>query len=393
MSCWSNACASAGTLRRPPRAERAGVAHLYLHTPFCAAKCPYCDFNSVAGRQEEHAAYVEALLEEVRRLPPGPYATVFLGGGTPTFLGARLLDRLLGGVRAHVRLAEGYEWTCEANPGSSDAERFAVLAEHGVNRLSIGVQSTQAHHLRTLGRVHGADEAARTVELAVARFPRVSADLIHGLPGQTMPELDADLDLLERSRLRHASIYHLTYEPGTEFHARRQRGEMHEVDTELSQRQATRIAERLAGMGLRRYETSNFAVPGEESRHNLAYWTQADYQAAGAGAVSMVDGVRATRRRHPGMYASAIREGGDAVELREMIDARTRLREAWMLGLRLVRGVAIGRLEALGDARSRWQATAEALIGFGLLAEAEGRLALTEEGRLLQDEVTLRLMP
>src|SRR5258708_1572237 len=114
--------------------------HLYLHVPYCAAKCPYCDFNSIAGRDDERAAYVEALISEVGTLPAGPYDTVFIGGGTPTALGPHLLARLLAGVRAHIKLADGYEWTCEANPGSSDAERFRVLAEHGVNRISLGVQ-------------------------------------------------------------------------------------------------------------------------------------------------------------------------------------------------------------------------------------------------------------
>ncbi|MHC5067599.1 MAG: coproporphyrinogen-III oxidase family protein, partial [Planctomycetota bacterium] len=163
--------------------------HLYLHVPYCAAKCPYCDFNSVAGREGEQDAYVAALLAEVRSLPSGPYQTVFIGGGTPTALSAGQLATLLSGVRDHISLAAGYEWTCEANPGSADAERFAVLAEHGVNRLSLGVQAVQDHHLRFLGRIHDVIEADRALELAQAAVARVSADLIIGLPDQTDAEL------------------------------------------------------------------------------------------------------------------------------------------------------------------------------------------------------------
>ena len=367
--------------------------HLYLHTPYCAAKCPYCDFNSIAGRDQEHAAYVAALLAEVQRLPRGPYATVFIGGGTPTMLGAALLADLLAGVRDHIRLADGAEWTCEANPGSSDAERFAVLAAHGVNRISLGVQSTHDHHLAALGRVHRAAEAERAIALAMAHVPRVSADLIYGLPRQTDAELAADLDLYRRHGLRHASVYHLAYEPGTEFHARRARGELAEIPAERSQRFAATIAEAFTGMGLPAYETSNFAAPGEESRHNLAYWHGADYHAAGAGAVSTVDGVRATREPHPARYIAAIAAGGDAISRREALSPLDRLREAWMLGLRLAEGVALDRLDRHGDAEARWAPRAQPLIDLDLLERTATALRLTTKGRLVQDEVTVALMP
>lgn len=367
--------------------------HLYLHIPYCAAKCPYCDFNSIAGRHDEHQAYVNALLGEVARLPRGPYATVFMGGGTPTLLGAALLERLLAGLRRHLLLAPGYEWTCEANPGSSDAERFAVLAAHGVNRLSLGVQSTHDHHLRFLGRVHSAHEAESALAAAAAAVPRLSADLIMGLPGQTAAELDADLELYRRHRLEHASVYHLAYEPGTEFHARRQRGELHEIDPAASQEWFARRAAALAALGLPAYETSNFARPGEECLHNLAYWRQHDWQAAGAGAVSMVGRERATRERHPARYIAAIAKGGDAIAARETLSDEEYLSEAWMLGLRLVEGVATARLAELGDRPQRWRERASQLADLGYLVEKDGRLALTAAGRAVQDEVTVQLMP
>ncbi|MBN8525970.1 MAG: radical SAM family heme chaperone HemW [Planctomycetes bacterium] len=367
--------------------------HLYLHVPYCAAKCPYCDFNSIAGRGDEHAAYVDALLTEVRRLPDGPYDTVFIGGGTPTILGWALLARLLDGVRRHIRLADGYEWTCEANPGSSDADVFAVLAEHGVNRISVGVQSTHERHLRFLGRVHGAADADRAIAAACAAVPRVSADLMFGLPGQTIAEVEADLGLYRRHGLGHASVYHLAFEPGTEFHARRARGEMADIDGDASRELIDLVASRLDGMGLPAYETSNFARPGQECRHNLAYWRLADYHAAGAGAVSTVAGVRLTREKHPGAYIAAITGGGDAAWRSEAISPIDRLREAWMLGLRLSEGVDLDRLADLGDDPARWSAQAAVLADLGLVVRTAGRLALAPAARHAQDEITVRLMP
>jgi putative oxygen-independent coproporphyrinogen III oxidase len=369
------------------------VRHLYLHVPYCAAKCPYCDFNSIAGRDDEHLAYVDALLAEVRRLPAGPYDTVFVGGGTPSLLAPRLVARLFAGLRDHLRLAAGYEWTCEANPGSADAERFALMAEHGVNRLSLGVQSTHDHHLKLLGRVHSAHEAERALALARAAVPRVSADLIMGLPGQTDAELAADLELYRRHDLHHASVYHLAYEPGTEFHARRGRGELAEIDPAESRRRFAGLWQAFDALGLRLYETSNFARAGHESRHNLAYWRERDYHAAGAGAVSTVAGERLTREKHPARYIEAIAAGGDAAWKRETIGAAERLREAWMLGLRLAEGVATARVAALGDDPARWRPRADALIGEGMVEEVDGRLRLTRAGRPVQDEVTVYLMP
>jgi putative oxygen-independent coproporphyrinogen III oxidase len=368
-------------------------AHLYLHVPYCAAKCPYCDFNSIAGRHDEHAAYVTALLSEIRRLPRGPYRTIFIGGGTPTLLGPRLLAELLHGVRQHITLTADYEWTCEANPGSADAERFAILAEHGVNRLSLGIQSTHDHHLRVLGRVHNADEAERALALATQAVPRVSADLIMGLSGQTADELRADIALYKRHHLRHASLYHLTYEPGTEFHAQRERGNMRDIDSQLSRELYDIVWDELTQLGLALYETSNFSIPGEESRHNLAYWNGADYHAAGAGAVSTVQRLRITREKHPAQYIAAIMRGENAAWKSEPISASEHIRETWMLGLRLARGVAHQAVQQAGDNPARYQSRVQALVDNGLIDDDGTHIRLTRSGRPVQDEVTVYLMP
>ncbi len=375
---------------RPPASQ---PKHLYLHVPYCVHKCPYCDFNSIAGRDAEHAAYVDALLSEVRSLPRGPYDTVFIGGGTPTILAPALLERLMIGLAEHLRLNDNYEWTCEANPGSADATRFAILAAHGVNRLSLGVQSTHDHHLRFLGRVHSSLEAEQAIALARAAVPRVSADLIMGLPQQTADELRRDLELYRRHDLHHASVYHLTYESGTEFHARRSRGELTDIDPTISRELFDLVWNGLENLNLHMYETSNFSYPGQESRHNLAYWYGRDYYAAGAGAVSCIAGVRQTREKHPAAYITRIQTGGDATWRSETLDAKVLLTETWMLGLRLTTGVSLSQLAQMGDPEHRWRSRAQALIDAGLLEEHQQHLRLTRAGRPVQDEVTIYLIP
>lgn len=385
----------------------AAVRHLYLHVPYCAAKCPYCDFNSIAGRDDEHGAYVSALLAEVARLPPGPYATVFIGGGTPTALRPALLDCLLAGVADHIDVTDDYEWTCEANPGSSDETTFRVLADHGVNRVSLGVQSIHDHHLRYLGRVHDAAQAERAISAAREIFPRVSADLIVGLPDQTLAEIALELEVYRRHQLDHASVYHLAIEPGTEFHARHQRGELSMPDQDHAQMVLETVWAQLEALGLAAYETSNFARPGQACRHNLAYWRQADYHAAGAGAVSTVAGQRVTRQPHPARYIAALADNSAdnsadisaehtdsaLVWKRETLSREEQLTECWMLGLRLAEGVPTDRLAVLGDSPDRWLPIAERLANDGQLVIESGSLRLTPSGRRVQDAVTVALLP
>lgn len=369
------------------------IRHLYIHIPYCSAKCPYCDFNSIAGRDDEFAAYIDALLREATTLRPGPYETVFIGGGTPSILPPPLLERLLVGLGQHITLAPGHEWTCEANPGSADAERFAILAAHGVNRLSIGVQSTHPQHLRWLGRGHSVAEAEACVREARRQVARVSADLIFGLPAQTDHDLQSDLTLYARQDLDHASVYHLAIEPGTIFAARAARGQLREIEEGRSAAQFALVHAGLEALGLLAYETANFARPGAACRHNLAYWHQRDYAAIGAGAVSTIAGQRCTREAHPARYIARIMAGGDAITQHEQLSPRDCLIETWMLGLRLQQGVALERLAAQGDRTERWRPLAEQLIAEDLLDETNGHLRLTARGRLLQDHVTRRLMP
>ena len=199
--------------------------------------------------------------------------------------------------------------------------------------------------------------------------------------------------MYRRHDLSHASVYHLTYEPGTEFHARRGRGELRDIAPEDSRRQFELLYDAFADLGLAAYETSNFARAGQASRHNLAYWRQRDYHAAGAGAVSTVAGVRVTREKHPAAYITAIARGDAAAWRSETITPAERLRETWMLGLRLTEGVSLTEVAAHGDPATRWRPRADALIAEGLIAERDGHLFLTRAGRPVQDEVTVYLMP
>lgn len=364
-------------------------AHGYLHIPFCLRKCPYCDFPSRPGTAEEQAGYVEALLIELAEQDHGRYQTLYIGGGTPTILALPVWDRLLRGVRARIELAAQAEWTVEANPATDLAEVLPRLAAAGVNRLSLGCQSFQAPGLAVLGRSHDAAQAQAALTLATRIFPQVNADLIIGWPGQTVADLLADLRILAQYDLDHVSVYHLGIEPDTGF----ARQGLPPIDEERSRELLLTAWEQLARLGWPAYETSNFARPGHECRHNLAGWRQADYQAAGAGAVSTVAGWRRRRLPDPADYLAAVHSGRTPMADSEELTADLVLAEAWMLGLRLVEGVGEDRLQALGDDPARFGPLADRLAADGLLVRQAGRIRLTLAGRLVQDRVTVTLLP
>ncbi len=368
------------------------ASHLYLHVPFCRRKCGYCAFSSVPGAAELHGPYLEALLVELDRLPHGDWHTLHVGGGTPTILGAEACARLLAAVPRPAPAVDR-EWTVEANPTVAAILCFTALAAGGVNRISLGVQSTNPRLLAVLERAQDPGEATEVVSAARERFLRVGIDLIVGIPGQTEADIEQDVIWAAERGVDHVSAYALSLDPGSRLHARgAQRGW-----TELDGRSCALLLERawtaLAAAGYAQYETSNFSRPGGESRHNLAYWLGADYAAAGAAAVSTLDGVRRRREPDPAAYIAAIGAGGDAVVECETLTPAIRLAETWMLGLRLVSGVSRARLVAVGDDPARWEPLAAALAAEGLLVIDAERVALTPAGRLVQDAVTVRLLP
>ena len=339
----------------------ATVGSLYLHIPFCERRCEYCDFAAVAGLRG-HEAYVAALRSEVRALAGlgGPMETVFIGGGTPSLLPPELLATVLDEVRQCLGIAPGAEVTMEANPSSTTGPRLQAWLQAGVNRVSLGVQSLDDAALRFLGRVHDAAAAREAMwSLRDSGVPRWSVDLIHSVPGLDDDAWRRTLDTVLEHGPRHLSCYELTVEEGTPLHRRVAAGAARVVDDETALRQHWLAVDTAAAAGLRQYEVSNLAVPGDECRHNLVYWSNRHWLAAGCGAhghvpaalAAVVTGtpaepgdvaVRYWHHRDPAAYVTAV-AGGRPLAGFEAVGAGQHEAERVMVGLRLARGV---RLEA-----------------------------------------------
>jgi putative oxygen-independent coproporphyrinogen III oxidase len=283
---------------------------LYVHIPWCVRKCPYCDFNSHerSGALPEKE-YVDKLLEDLEALLPSVWgrrlSSVFIGGGTPSLFAPRSIDALLSGVRARLTLEPGAEITLEANPGAVEAARFRGFRDAGVSRISVGVQSFDDAMLQKLGRIHGADEARRALEAALAVFGNVNLDLMYGLPGQSLAMARADIEAGVATGVPHLSAYQLTVEPNTVFFSKPPPLPEHDLCADMQ----VMIEELLKQNGFQHYETSAFARPGHRCRHNLNYWEFGDYLGIGAGAhgkVSFPDRVtRHSRMKQPREYLSA----------------------------------------------------------------------------------------
>ncbi len=296
---------------------------LYIHVPWCVRKCPYCDFNSHEARGAlPEGEYVAALLADLESALPQvwgrPVLTVFIGGGTPSLLSVSALDALLSGVRARLPLAVDAEITLEANPGTVEAGKFRGFRSAGVNRLSLGIQSLNDRHLQALGRIHDAGEARRAAELALATFDNVNLDLMYGLPGQTQKGAEADIAALIALTPQHVSAYHLTIEPNTYFH--RYPPAVPDDDAAAAMQEA--VETRLAAAGYAHYETSAFARPGRQGRHNLNYWNFGDYLGIGAGAHSKISFknniLRYSCARQPKAYLTQLAAGSAVSERREL---------------------------------------------------------------------------
>jgi len=360
------------------------LRHVYVHFPFCARKCPYCDFNSHARRDDEIDAYIDALVAEGRAWSGRVRAeTVFFGGGTPTHCSAAQLERYVGLLLDVLAPAADAEITVEANPGSVDEAKVATLRRVGVNRVSMGAQSFHDHHLATLGRIHVAADTARSAATVRAGgIPRLSLDLILAVPGQTLAEQAADVEQVLALGPEHVSGYVLTYEEGTVFTKRMRQGHLPppRPDRELAHLHLVRDA--LERAGFLRYEISNFARPGAQSRHNLAYWNNADWLGLGAGAQSHSCGRRWKNVDDPRAYTEAIQGTGEAVVWHESVSPPWQLFESLMMGLRLVDGVDLDALAARYRIDVR-DVNAAALAGHeaaGFLRHDGARLRLTSAG-------------
>ncbi|HQT72982.1 MAG: coproporphyrinogen III oxidase [Acidiphilium sp. 37-67-22] len=376
---------------------------LYIHWPFCKAKCPYCDFNSHVRERIPEQRIVAALLAELEyeaaRLGPRRLTSIFFGGGTPSLMAPDSVAALIGRATSLFAPAPDLEITLEANPTSIEAGRFRAYREAGVNRVSIGVQSLNDDALRFLGREHGAAEALEAVELGRAIFPRLSFDLIYARPGQTLAAWRAELGAALAVGLDHLSLYQLTIEPGTRFATAHARGDfaLPEDDDAAALYDAT--AEEAARFGLAPYEISNYAKPGEESRHNLAYWRYRDYAGIGAGAhgrICLGETLLATRRhRAPEEWAARVEASGHGSTEEVEIGADERAREALLMGLRLAEGIdraayaaRTGR-DLLGLLDPDMTARA---IEAGYLDITAARVTATYEGRKRLDSLLAALL-
>jgi oxygen-independent coproporphyrinogen-3 oxidase len=379
---------------------------LYLHIPYCLAKCPYCDFNSYAARVWPEDAYADALIDELARYTgeetfAGATATsIFFGGGTPSLFAPRTIARLLDAAGRHLTLASEVEITLEANPGTVDEERLAGFVAAGVNRLSIGVQSFQPRLLEALGRRHSVEDSIRALRAArAAGFTNLSLDLIYAVPEQSLEECAADVARAIEIAPDHVSAYNLTYEKGTAMHRELREGRIRAAAEELEVAMFHLVRDRLADAGHAQYEISNYARPGREARHNQAYWRGTPYLGLGAGANSFAPragaadgsgsfGTRWENLRDPNRYMESVRASGMAVATSEQLTRAQAMGEACWLGLRERRGLDPAAFAArfavpLCDAFPH----VEQLLHDDLVEWHDERLRLTSRGLLVADTV------
>ncbi|MCZ8149918.1 MAG: radical SAM family heme chaperone HemW [Roseomonas sp.] len=376
---------------------------LYIHWPFCAAKCPYCDFNSHVREKVDHTAFAAALRAELVREAARaneaggrrPLASIFFGGGTPSLMRPETAAALIEDARRLFDPLPDLEITLEANPTSVERDKLRDFRAAGVNRVSLGVQALDFAALSFLGRKHDVGDAIRALDFARETFPRVSFDMIYARPGQDEAAWRAELRRALALAADHLSLYQLTVEPGTQFATLHARGAFALPEGDEAARLYAATVEEAARFGLLPYEISNYAQPGAESRHNLAYWRYGDYIGIGAGAhqrLTMPDGRLLAARRHraPEEWLARVRRDGHAVTEEAALSPRDRGREALLMGLRLTEGVDPARIEARSTLRfdeAVDMAMLETLCAEGLLTWRDGRLAATPDGLLRLDAI------
>jgi oxygen-independent coproporphyrinogen-3 oxidase len=374
---------------------------VYIHWPFCASKCPYCDFNShVRAGSIDEARFLRAYLTELRHwaeLAPGRRVTsIFFGGGTPSLMAPSTVSTILEAIGEAWSVAADAEITLEANPSSVEAARFRGYRSAGVNRVSLGVQSLDDADLRALGRLHTVKEARAAIEVAGSTFTRCSFDMIYARPGQTPEAWRTELTLALALAGRHLSLYQLTIEPETPFAALHARGKLRVPDGEMAHDLFELTQELTEAAGLPAYEISNHAAPGEECRHNLTCWRYDEYAGIGPGAHGRVVVAGGTRHatsteRLPERWLQRVEADGHGMIERLPLSRAEQADEALLMGMRLSEGLDLGRLAAVSGMRPADRAVND-LIGLGLIERyGEDRLRASRSGRIVLNEVVLRL--
>ncbi|MBV9491718.1 MAG: radical SAM family heme chaperone HemW [Verrucomicrobia bacterium] len=358
-----------------------GVRHLYVHIPFCLQVCPYCSFYKEASDRHKTQPFLDALLAELQLLDLDLRCeTIFFGGGTPTALSLTQLDYLLSGLRRCLDLSAVREWTFEMNPATVSRDKARLLLGHGVNRISMGVQSFDAGLLKTLGRVHSVDQVLRSYEiLRQAGFHNVNLDFIFGVPGQTLSQWQDTLAEALRLRPEHLSAYCLTYEEDTAYFEKLKSGEFRQ-DTDQDADFFEATMETLGQAGYDQYEISNFALPGYECAHNVAYWLGEDYAGLGPSAYSTIGACRWQNVCSTADYIAQIQQGRPPRTNEESLSPRTKTAERLAFGLRTKWGVPERELAGLVPDLS-------AMLDEGHLERSGDRIRLTVRGRLVADSV------
>ncbi|MDO5657310.1 MAG: radical SAM family heme chaperone HemW [Paracoccus sp. (in: a-proteobacteria)] len=379
---------------------RHGGFGLYVHWPFCASKCPYCDFNSHVAAFVDQAAWRDALRSEIARvgaLVPGRVLnSIFFGGGTPSLMEPETVAAVIDAARAVWPLANDCEITLEANPGSVEAGRFAGFADAGVNRVSLGVQALNDNDLRRLGRLHSVADARRAYDLARDAFGRVSFDLIYARQHQDMAAWKAELTEAATMAVDHLSLYQLTIEDGTAFAARQAAGGLKGLpDDEIAADMYLFTQDYLDALGLPAYEVSNHARVGAESRHNLIYWRQGDWAAVGPGAhgrLSLPEGrVETVAARAPGDWLARVKTRGTGEVSRVVQSAQDHALEYLLMSIRLREGVDLTRYAALGG---RFDARGLGIVEeAGMIERDETRLWATRQGRPVLNGILREIAP
>lgn len=359
---------------------------LYIHIPWCVRKCPYCDFNSHEAKQDiPEAAYVDALIQDLEQATPLIWGrkihSVFFGGGTPSLFSGESIDKILSHVRMLTPLEYGAEITLEANPGTVDVAHFKAYKDAGVNRVSLGIQSFDDRYLKALGRIHDTEQAIQAAQLAIATFERVNLDLMYALPEQRLEDALHDAEMACQLKPAHLSFYHLTLEPNTAFH--RTPPSLPDDDTSATMQEE--IEKSLAQHGYVNYETSAFAKPGMQCKHNLNYWTFGDYLGIGAGAHSKLSFhdklIRQSRHKHPKRYMEFSPQG-KAVDQEWRIEKDALSFEFMMNALRLHDGFATDLFQQrTGLPLITIRDTLLAAVQQGLLEHQEDRIRPTLKGR------------
>jgi putative oxygen-independent coproporphyrinogen III oxidase len=377
---------------------------VYIHWPFCLSKCPYCDFNSHVRDKVDQARWRAALLTEIEHAaasgPHRPVTSVFFGGGTPSLMPPETAAAVIEKICDCWGFAEDIEITTEANPTSVEVDNFRALADVGVNRLSLGVQSLDNTVLEFLGREHSATEAIEAIEAAATHFERYSFDLIYARPEQTLTDWRRELDKALTLAGSHLSLYQLTIERGTPFHGLWHQGRLTPLNEDRAAEMFTETRAWLADVGLPAYETSNHGAPGSECRHNLLYWRYQDYVGIGPGAHGRVtvDGEKfaVERRKLPERWLEAVERDGHGTRNQVALTTKDRLVEMVIMGLRTAEGILDTRFQETAGGSFRTLLNTDALDEFteeGLIETDPTCLRVTEAGQLHLDTLIERLLP